>query len=374
MPPLRLAIVGCGSITERGLLPHLELETDLVKVVALSDISEDRLRHIALQFDVRQTYVDFKELLKESDAEAVVIATPMAYHYEQTKLALTFERHVYVQKPMTGTAQEAAEIIELSRERHLTLAASPGQMLLPAYEHARQLVKDGAIGTVYMAIGVNMALGHEHETLRLDTGSGLDPGWYYKPGGGPLRDMGVYSLHAITGILGPAKKAISLGTSPVPHRDWKGKEISVQVPDNEAVLLQLGQNQLATIAATYSVNPIILSWGLISLSGSEGTIEVRRLPDNPSSYQLIHHRAGKPEPKEILFGTGLSQDHDRLEEAHVARDLMDFVDSVRNRRSPGADPWRAAHVVEIIEAAERSRDAGHAIEIGGRFASNPEDR
>ena len=373
MPPLRLAIVGCGSITERGLLPHLELETDLVEVVALSDISEDRLRHIALQFDVRQTYVDFKELLKESDAEAVVIATPMAYHYEQTKLALSHERHVYVQKPMTRTAQEAAEIIELSRERHLTLAASPGQMLLPAYEHARQLVKDGAIGTVYMAIGVNMALGHEHETLRLDTGSGLDPGWYYKPGGGPLRDMGVYSLHAITGILGPAKKAISLGTSPVPHRDWKGKEISVQVPDNEAVLLQLGQNQLATIAATYSVNPIILSWGLISLSGSEGTIEVRRLPDNPSSYQLIHHRAGKPEPKEILFGTGLSQDHDRLEEAHVARDLMDFVDSVRNRRSPGADPWRAAHVVEIIEAAERSRDAGHAIEIGGRFASNQED-
>ena len=246
-------------------------------------------------------------------------------------------------------------------------------MLLPAYEHARQLVKDGAIGTVYMAIGVNMALGHEHETLRSQPESGLDPSWYYKPGGGPLRDMGVYSLHTITGILGIAKKVISLATSPLPQRDWKGKKITVQVPDNEAVLLQLGENQLATIVATYSVNPIILSWGLISLTGSEGTIEVRRLPENPSSYQLIHHRAGKPEPKEILFGTGLSQDHDRLEEAHVARDLMDFVDSVRNRRSPGADPWRAAHVVEIIEAAERSRDAGHAIEIGGRFASNQED-
>ncbi len=44
MDRLRLAIVGCGSITERGLLPHLELERERVKVVLLCDVSEGRLK------------------------------------------------------------------------------------------------------------------------------------------------------------------------------------------------------------------------------------------------------------------------------------------------------------------------------------------
>ncbi len=46
MDPLRLAIVGCGGITERGLLPHLELEQDRAEVVALCDVSEQRLRAV----------------------------------------------------------------------------------------------------------------------------------------------------------------------------------------------------------------------------------------------------------------------------------------------------------------------------------------
>ena len=363
MDRLRLAIVGCGSITERGLLPHLELEQDRVEVVALCDVSEQRLKQFAQTVGVRQTYTSFEELLRKTDVEAVAIATPIPLHYEQAKLALSEGRHVYVQKTMTQTAQEAHELVHLASERGLTLAASPGQMLLPAYKRARGLVHDGAIGTTYMAIAVNMALGHEYESLRKHADAQLDPEWYYKKGGGPLRDMGVYSLHAITGILGPVKQVFSLGTSPVPLRHWQGKEISVEVPDNVGVILKLQENRLATVATTYSANPVIIYWGHLAISGSEGTIEVRLLAENSACYELIIQRAGETEPEKIFYGTGLSEKHDQLKEAHVARDLLDFVDAVRNRRSPGASAKHAAHVLEIIEAAELAQQGNKAMDI-----------
>ena len=71
MSRLRLAIVGCGSITERGLLPHLMLERDLVEITALCDISEPRLEMLAGKFDVPKTFVNLSDLLRSAEAEAI---------------------------------------------------------------------------------------------------------------------------------------------------------------------------------------------------------------------------------------------------------------------------------------------------------------
>ncbi|MFQ5859528.1 MAG: Gfo/Idh/MocA family protein [Anaerolineae bacterium] len=365
MSRLRLAIVGCGSICERGLLPHLLLERDRVQVSALCDMSEARLEMLAEKFAVPKTFTNVEELLHTSEAEAIAIATPIPLHYEQARSALLQGRHVYVQKTMTQTVKEAEELIRIAKEQGLVLAASPGQMLLPAYWRARELVTAGALGIIYTAFGINMAPGHEHEALRKhakQADANVDPTWYYRAGSGPLRDMGVYSLHAITGILGRARKVLSFANRPMPERSWNNKSIPVEVDDNIALILELEQHRLATVCTTFSADPPIRSWGL-AISGSEGALDIRRLPGKTSRYELMMSRMGETNVEPQEFGTGLDQRHEALEEAHVARDLLDFVDAVLNARPPQASAEHACHVIAIIEAAECAARTGSVVEI-----------
>ncbi len=271
-------------------------------------------------------------------------------------------RHVYVQKTITQTLGEAKELIRVARERGRVLSASPGQMLLPAYRRAHELVNSGTLGKVYMAIGINLAPGHEYEALR---GKDLDPSWYFRPGGGALRDMGIYSLHAITGILGRACRVTSFTSRPVPERHWNRRKIQVEAPDNAVLALELEQNRLAVICTAFSANPEILHWGHLAISASEGALEARRLPERSSRYELVLRRMGQAKAVYEEFGTGLGEEHDALDEAHVARDLLDFLDAVRDGRPAKASAEYACHALAVIEAAERSAQLGSAIEISG---------
>lgn len=366
MRRLRLAIVGCGSITQRGILPHLLLERDRIKITALCDTSEVRLGVLIQKFDIPnvETFTSLDELLRTSNAEAVAIATPIPVHYNQALDSLYSGRHVYIQKTMTQTPKEAAELIHIAHSNRLKIAASPGQMLLPAYSRARELILEGLIGTVYMALGVNMGPGHEYEAFRSETGEASpNPTWYYRQGGGPLRDMGVYSLHAICGILGRAKRVVSLATSPVPERYFNNESVQVEINDNVSLTLDLGEERLAIVCTTFSQNPEILRWGHLVISGSEGSVEIRRLRNNSSRYELFLKRGDEVKPRRQTFGTGLSREHDALEEAHVARDLLDFVDAVLDNHTPGASAEDALHVIEIIEAAERASQTNSVVKI-----------
>ena len=77
----------------------------------------------------------------------------------------------------------------------------------------------------------------------------------------------------------------------------------------------------------------------------------------------------KTKPNRRVFGTGLSTEHEMLEETHVARDLLDFVDAVLDNRPPLASAEDALHVIEIIEAAEKASETSSVVDIlnrGGR--------
>ena len=104
MSRVRLAIVGCGSSTERGLLLHLMLEPGLVEVAALVDTSEIRLKELSEKFDIpkKSTFSSLEEMLNSSDAEAVAIATPIPLHYSQALAPLRHKRHVHIQNIKGG--------------------------------------------------------------------------------------------------------------------------------------------------------------------------------------------------------------------------------------------------------------------------------
>ena len=351
--------MGCGAITERGLLPHLALTRDAVEVTALCDLSEGRMRRLARSSGIPQTYIDYNAFLRDADIDAVAIATPIPLHYKQARRALASGRHVYLQKTMTGSRAEALRLIGLSRSSRLILASSPGQMLLSGFAQARDWITSGQIGEVYAAVAVNMADGHENN-------ASADPAWYYQAGGGPLRDMGVYSLHAITGILGPVRRVSAFAARRLKERHWKGRRIPVKNDDNVVLALELASGSLATLATTYSANPEWMRWGHLAISGSKGTVEIRHSLKGGSQYECLLVTDGGRKRKRRVFGTGLPSRHDRLQEAHVGRDLLDFVGAIRkSRRTSHPSAAHACHVISVLEAAEKSARSSKVVSVVG---------
>ncbi|NOZ27098.1 MAG: Gfo/Idh/MocA family oxidoreductase, partial [Chloroflexi bacterium] len=208
--PVRIGVVGAGSISIRGILPHLTQEDvqDRVRVTAICDPVPGRAQAAAERFGVPKAFERYEDLLAHGDVDAVTIASPIGVHYEQGKLAIEHGVHVHFNKTMTTTVDEADELIELARRRGVKLVASPGEMLRPLHQEIRRLVVSGALGALTWAVtGAAFGRYHEGESVRHgdDVLSNINPAWYFRrPGGGPLYDMTVYGLHVLTGVLGPA--------------------------------------------------------------------------------------------------------------------------------------------------------------------------
>ena len=245
--PVKAGLIGCGSLSLIGILPQLA-EPDAkerLELVAVCDVNETRARETAERFGVPDAYSDAQELIARDDIDLVLVITPIEYHYPLAMDALRAGKHVYVQKTMATTYAEAREMVETARERGLTLVAAPGQMLAPAMQAMKQLVSSGALGDVYWAWGSTGGWYHDEPTRRGEGALGaVDPTWYYRAAGGPLRDVTVYVLHSLTGVLGPARRVTAMSGIRNPMRQWRDKAIPVEVDDNSLLLLDFGGRDL----------------------------------------------------------------------------------------------------------------------------------
>jgi predicted dehydrogenase len=367
---VRVALAGLGSVSQRGILPHLAEEDarEHVELVACCDVVEERAKETARVFGWQRAYGDYDEMLRKEDVEAVLIATPIPAHYQQSIKALEAGRHVYVQKTMTTTLKEATEVVELARKKNLKFVASPGQMLNDRNQQMKKLVEDGALGKVYWAFMTTAGAGHENESFRAgnDVRSNVDPTWYYKKGGGPVYDMTVYSLHTITGILGSVKKVTALSGIGLKQRQWKDKVIDVEMDDNTLMLLDFGDATFAVAGGQNArVSPSI-GWGRLGIFGTKGTIDQGgSVGGMELTGDFLPPFMGQALPKVVIpqQGWGLkwvTGRHPQIQEAHVYNDIMHLVECIRDDKRPVPTGEHARHVVEVIEKAYKAAESGQA--------------
>jgi predicted dehydrogenase len=382
--PVRAGLLGCGSIAQRGILPHLtEADArDRIDLVAVCDVVEERASETARRFKVARAYSTPSNLYGDAEVELVLVATPIPYHYDNIIGALTSGKHVYVQKTITTTLAEAQKVRDLAVESGRQLIASPGQMLSPTLRHVKELVGRGAIGKVYWAFGVNASPGHEYERFRSgqEQTAEVDPSWYYQAGGGPVYDMAVYSLHSLTGVLGPARRVAAMSGIGLPERQWRGRKIRVEMDDNTMMLLDFGDSVFALVGGQNCVSGRHLPWGSLGFYGSAGSIEatsIDHVSGLPTRIQMWN-RSGTAEllgfsdavysasngRADLPYLSGRHLDH---QEPNVFADIMHCVDCIRGEAEPVATAEHAAHVVEIIEKAYQAARTGQTQDLESTF-------
>jgi predicted dehydrogenase len=367
---VRLGLAGAGMIAtvHYGILPNFGPIADRAEIVAVADPVVARARTVASDFAIPAWFSSVEAMLRGADLDAVVNLTPIPAHFETSLAILEAGKHLVTEKPIATTLEEADLLCELAESRKLVVVAAPPNMLFPDLALARRLVREGVIGKVAFA------------RVRSSHGGAAsyawpaDPTWFYQQGSGPLFDMGVYGIHEITGILGPAKRVVAYSGITAPTRlvrggPFAGKRIQVTADDNVLLMLDFGESSFAVVDGTFNV--LAARSPHLEIFGLAGTINLYEpLPDEPSALPIEVFRLDalpglrgwvKPTFTESMF----TPDRTALLQRAILVDHL--VDCLLTGQSPVLSADHARHALEIMVKAQESAREGVVMELTTTF-------
>lgn len=365
---VRLGILGAGMIATHpgGVLPNLPALGDSIEVRAITSRTLATAQEVAARFDIPDVYPSLTTMLAEAELDVVVNLTPLAAHAETNIEILEAGRHLISEKPIAGTVADADAIIDAAYNRKLTIVAAPPWMIDPRRVVARQLVQQGAIGEVAFARSRSSHAGPA--AMNWPT----DPAWFYEKGAGALRDMGVYGITEVTGILGPAKRVMAMSGITRAKRKvrggpFDGTEVAVTADDNTLLVVDFGGSVFAFIDATFNLRGAVSP--SLELFASDGTINL---------WEPFWATRGQPELEIYRDGDEASEweevDLSRIREAQDRFDTLGrailvshFVECREQGRRPVLSAEHARHALEVMLAAEESATTGCAVEVRSSF-------
>jgi predicted dehydrogenase len=349
-----IGIIGCGNISE-AYLRLAPLFANL-KVVAVADIAPAAAKARAAQFGVRALKVD--ELLGDEEVSVVINLTVPTVHHAVTRDILSAGKHAYSEKPLALSASDARKLVAEADRRGLKLGGAPDTFLGGAGQLARRMVDKGAIGKVVAGTAHFMGHGMEHWHPK--------PDFFFKPGAGPVFDMGPYYISMLVNLLGPVKGVAAMATKGFAERTvtakgpMEGKRLKVTTPTTVNATIEFAAGAQVTFAASWDVwrhghqNPI-------ELYGTDGTMLV---PD-PNFFAgtiFLTEKGGEYREVETggeAFGAANWPAAGPFTRANYRMlGVADLVDAAARGREPRCSGRLAAHVVEVMEsilvsAAER---------------------
>jgi predicted dehydrogenase len=153
---LRIGVIGCGYWGPKLARNFRELSGSELAIV--SDLNEDRLQEMKELYPEIAITRNYEDLINE-DIDAVVIATPVNLHYPMAKMALLAGKHVFVEKPITSRLDNGLELVELAKERGLSLMVGHTFVYNPAVVAVREIIQSGELGRIYYLNSTRVNLG-----------------------------------------------------------------------------------------------------------------------------------------------------------------------------------------------------------------------
>lgn len=154
---IKVGVVGCGYWGP-NLVRNLRQTPDC-QLKVLCDTNETRLAHMRRLHPEVATTNSFPELLQDAELDALVIATPVRFHYEMAKAALEAGKHVFIEKPMARTQAEASELVALADQKGLTIMVGHTFLFSPAVRRMKEIIDAGDIGEVQYIAARRLNLG-----------------------------------------------------------------------------------------------------------------------------------------------------------------------------------------------------------------------
>ncbi|HSA90085.1 MAG TPA: Gfo/Idh/MocA family oxidoreductase [Burkholderiales bacterium] len=342
MKPIEVAVVGtgwCGGIRAQTLAAH-----PLVKALHIAEIRPERLKEISAKTRASSAVKDYKELLKKSGIEAVYIsATPETTHYPMARDFLAAGRHVFLEKPIALTLDEADELIGLARKSRLKFTIGYSQRFNPKYAYVRQCIRDGTIGRPVSA------LVSRHITRSL--GSKISGRVKLSP----AAMESTHDLDFLLWCLEPAKPVrvysqVNYGAM----RDSSGGDI----PDTQWITVTLDSGLSFVVGGGWSLPPgypnFSTTW--IEMVGTDGAILV---DDSHRDVVVNTLKKGMQLPMSTMPGEFVGHTY----AGAMAPETVHFLEAVVYDRPVLVTPEHARTVMEVYIAADRSAERNAAVDL-----------
>jgi 1,5-anhydro-D-fructose reductase (1,5-anhydro-D-mannitol-forming) len=249
---IRYGIIGFGAFAERAIAPAIRRSTNS-ELVAIQKRSLRLAKEKAAVNNIPLAFDSAEDLVHHKDVDAVFIASVNSHHCPETVIAARAGKHVLVEKPMATNAAEAKKMIEACRKNGVKLMVAHMVRFSPLVIRMRQLIDSGSIGAVTYA-----------RTEYVYDGRTSKRRWLHdrrSAGGGPLFDIGVHCLDALSFVLGKDVLAVRSQLEPVPTK--------ARTESTANVVLKFSGGTLASIYCSYAA-PIRRS--TIEVIGTEGML------------------------------------------------------------------------------------------------------
>jgi predicted dehydrogenase len=241
MEPLRVGLIGCGSIS-RVHLKGFSAHPELGRIVALCDVEESRARSRAEEFGLEvPVYTDAQGMLEQADIQGVDICLPIMAHEEVAVAAALAGKHILIEKPLTNTLQQAKRVVAAAEKAGVTLMVAHNQRFRRRHMMMKELVEAGKIGRIVSAradinqnIEAILPKGHWH--------------YYHR---GALISIGVHMLDTLRYLAGNVRRVSGFfATEMMPMVGEAG--VTGEEADDLAVAgLEFDNGALGTLLASY---------------------------------------------------------------------------------------------------------------------------
>ena len=172
---LRVGVIGCGGMATHHMGHLVKMrDSDNVQVIAVCDVYQRRL-DAAVELTGGKPYTEYRRLLENPDVDYVLIATPEHWHCQMTLDAAAAGKHIYCEKPMTQTAEQAKSVVERIARAGVKMQVGVQGMSDDSYRTANQYVEQGVLGKVVLA-QIDYSRNHEEEFWAYDVDADAKPG------------------------------------------------------------------------------------------------------------------------------------------------------------------------------------------------------
>ena len=341
---LNVGILGAGGIAALSHLPEIAA-VDGMRATHLCGRRERRLQLLCERFDLPRYSTSWADLLNDEDLDAVIVALPHPLHAEAGLAVLESGLHLFMQKPLCTTLDEADQLVAASEARPKQIVYCRPSFDAAVYEMRRQ-VRAGAIGTASGALARHSHGGPEIYYAEVadafDEPRAEDDLWFFDAetaGGGALIDMGVYSIANLVALLGKADFVTARMTT---------VDKPTALEDTATLILEFANGALAT-AETGWCDPARSSF--LRVHGTAGKLILRG-----DAIDFI-----RPGSFEREWAAPLV---DEIRPAPVPNQHEEWLRCIESGTQPEiSNLWTARHVAEIMLAAMRSNESGGRVAI-----------
>ena len=152
-----MAVVGCGYWGPNLIRNFRGTSGAKVKVICDNDV--ERLSKLKSLYPEVQTETEFDKVINDKSIEAVVIATPVRFHFKMAKAALEAGKHTFIEKPMAASSAECAALIEIADKNRLTLMVGHTFLYSSPVRKIKEIIQSGDIGQIQYISSRRLNLG-----------------------------------------------------------------------------------------------------------------------------------------------------------------------------------------------------------------------